>query len=214
MIALMLALALGQQPTWPQTLTVRDVVPVHGTQQVGRRTVQLMRVSVAEPVDQVLAAFVKSFHDASLYVPPPHEQLQLYAGKTMLTAVDPRSLRTFTVTVWASATKGSEILSGESALSRLPAPVSPELVRLLPASSQGLFCARDEGTLTCTFSANAPVEEVKAAMAQKAAAMGAKFTAADGVWLISSAAARVSVTVKGDGARTRAVVIVQPGAAP
>ena len=116
MIALLLTLTLSQTaPTWP-TLSVQWTVPIEGKQRVGTWEVQLQRLAVTEAPDEVLARFAQSFVEAGLFIPPPEAQVQLYRGRTSLTALEPNSMTSYTVTAWKEEGGLTQVLTSLSVL--------------------------------------------------------------------------------------------------
>jgi hypothetical protein len=213
-LGIVLSLALAQTgPAWP-SLTVRWVVPIDDKQRVAGREVQLTRLSVAESPQEVLARFAASFERASLYIPPPRDQLQLYAGRTSLTALDPRTMTTFTVTVWKAEVSGSQILAASTAaVGPLPPQPGPGS-ELLPISATDMFCTRDEGHATCSFASREPIDAVQRQMEAAAERSGYRFSARDGVWRFARDGQQLEARAERRGEQTRVMLIVYGLPAP
>ncbi len=212
MISLLLAITLSQTaPAWPP-LTMRWTVPIEGKQRVGGWEVQLQRLSVAEAPDEVLSRFLRSFVEAGLFIPPPADQVQLYKHRRSLTALEPKTMTSYTVTVWSAEGATTQVLTSAS-VAVAAVPVPGPAVALLPASAESVFHALDEGHATCSFDSKEAPEAVKRAMEANAKRAGYRATHDADAWQFEREGEHVEARVWIEGGLTRGLLVIY-GARP
>ena len=207
MISLLLVITLSQTPpAWPE-LTVRWTVPIEGKQKVGGWEVQLQRLSVAQEPDEVLSRFLRSFLEAGLFIPGPADQVQLYKHRQSLTALEPKTMTSYTVTVWRAEGSTTQVLTSSS-VAVAPSAAPASAAALLPASAQSVFHAFDEGHATCSFDSKEAPDAVKRAMEGNAKRAGYRSTQDADAWQFERDGEHIEARVWIEGGLTRGLLMI------
>jgi hypothetical protein len=165
---LVLELLLAAPPAGAQAPPPRDplqwevpgqvsVIEVPAKMDVAGIPVRFRVVISKDKVDFLFKHFAKAFHEAGFYLPPPPRKM---SGPPRLTALDPRTLTSFTVIFQPQPGGKTEVIVGEARLKDRQ-PAAPPMVPVYPGGKDVLQ-SNLEGGRTLGYQVEARQEEVKA----------------------------------------------------
>lgn len=134
-----------------------SVIEVPGRMDVAGIPVRFRVVSSKEKADYLFMHFAKTFYEAGFYLPPPPRKA---SGPLRLTALEPRTLTSYTVIFQLQPGGLTEVIVGEARLKDRQA-AAPPMVPVYPGGKHVLQ-SNVEGARTLGYQVEAKEEEVKA----------------------------------------------------
>jgi hypothetical protein len=134
-----------------------SVIEVPARMDVSGIPVRFRVVSSKEKVDYLLKHFARAFAEAGFYIPPPPRKK---VGPLRLTALDSRTLTSYTVIFQLQPGGMTEVIVGEARLKDRQSS-APPMVPVYPGG-KGVLQSNFEGARTLGYQVEAKEEEVKA----------------------------------------------------